>query len=119
MKILSFLLAVALPFSCDAREANGTTHPCAGIARTQAAQLIQFHLSTGEGEKDSEQISIDDKVKLMPSIRNPAQSTQRLTVLELWGYKGKGEFRLRLIYMKTDLNECLPVGREIMSWATF
>jgi hypothetical protein len=95
------------------------SHPCEQKARRQAEQLLLLHLGAGERDTAREQITIENHVRLLPSIKNPARSKQRLEVLEVWGYKGKGEFRIKMIYMKGDNKECLPVGQEIINWASY
>lgn len=85
-------------------------HPCANAAMKQAQQLLSFHTDTAE------RIEIDPNVKILPDIRNPANAKQRFSVLELWGYVYKGQYRMRLIYAQTK-GECLLLGQEILEYA--
>jgi hypothetical protein len=112
-------LLLTLLVSALAAQALGAPHPCAERARNQAEQLVALHLGVGGRDTSQEQITIDSQVRSLPPVVNPAYNKQRLDALEVWGYKGKGEFRIRLLYIRGDTSECLPVGREIINWARY
>lgn len=87
-----------------------STHPCAGAATEQARKLLAFHFGSGD------HIDIDPSVKRLNSIRNPADRTQRLDVLEVWAYIYKGQYRMRFIYAQLP-GECLLMGQEILEYS--
>jgi hypothetical protein len=102
---ISFLIAL-LGFSSYA-----TAIPqCSTDAILQAGKLLAFH-----SDNDA-RISIDEKVKQLPSIRNPASKKQRFIALEVWGYIYKGQYRMRLIYYPLG-SGCVLMGQEILEHA--
>lgn len=84
---------------------------CASDAISRATPLLTLHF--GEGER----ISIADQAKELPSIRNPANTKQRLKVYEVWGFIYKGEYRMRFIYYATENSGCTLMGQEILEYA--
>lgn len=100
-------LAVALlAFSSHAAAAP----PCSAPAIAQAGKLLAFH-SDNDGR-----ISIDEKVRQLPSVRNPASKKQKFIALEVWGYIYKGQYRMRLIYYPLG-PDCVLMGQEILEHA--
>lgn len=84
---------------------------CAEDARAQAHKLLGFHF----GEDDL--VTIGDEVTERAPLRNPKNARQQFTVLEVWGSIYKGEYRMRLIYFRTD-DRCVLMGQEILQYAT-
>jgi hypothetical protein len=107
MLLAALLMIAAMLFStpCSAESPK-----CSEDAIKQAHKLLTFHF--GEGSR----IAIDEKVKELPSIQNPAQKTQKFQVLEVWGYIYKGQYRMRLIYYHLD-KQCVLMGQEILEYA--
>ncbi len=87
-----------------------TTHRCANEAKTQAKKLLAFHFGS------EERIELEDSVKTLPAIRNPAKPKQSFDVLEVWGHIYKGQYRMRLIYARLP-GECVLMGQEILEHA--
>ena len=94
-------------------------HACANSAKLQAADLVRYHLGFFTNATLSEQVTVDPDVKVLAPLVNPADRSRKLFVLELWAYSGKGEFRVRMLYLPSDTRECLPVGRELLVWSPF
>lgn len=107
MKIILFSLLVSLTNISVASE----VHPCQGDAVQKAGQLIRLHF----GEDD--RITIDDNIKLVHPIINPANKKQSFDVLEVWGYIYKGTYRMRFIY--AQMEDCVLMGQEILEYASF
>lgn len=105
-KLICCLLFI---LTCSAGHA-APEHPCTHAAMKQAQQLLSFHTET------TERIEMDPKVNILPDIRNPANAKQHFSVLELWGYVYKGQYRMRLIYAQIK-GECLLLGQEILEYA--
>lgn len=89
----------------------GVQKDCAADAKERARKLLGFHFGSDED------FSIDDKVKALPPLRNPADRKQMLDVLEVWGFLYKGEYRMRFIYSHGKNTPCLLVGQEILEFA--
>lgn len=85
-------------------------HQCAGAAMEQAKTLLEFHFGLDD------RMEIAPSVKVLPSIRNPADKAQRFDVLEVWGYVYKGQYRMRFLYAQRP-NECLLMGQEILEFS--
>lgn len=83
---------------------------CAAPAIAQAHKLLNFH---ADGD---DRIAIDDKVKELPSLKNPADAQQRFQVLEVWGYIYKARYRMRLIYAPMG-GSCTLMGQEVLEFA--
>lgn len=83
-------------------------HPCAADARTQAPKLLAFHFGPDE------RIAVDTSVKVLSPIRNPANKSQSLEVLEIWGSIYKGRYRMRFLFGRLGAGECVLVGQEIL-----
>lgn len=81
---------------------------CAAEARKRAHALLSFH------SDNDDRVAIDDTVKQLPSLRNPADPKQRLNVLEVRGYIYKATYRLRLIY--AQMPGCILMGEEVLAW---
>lgn len=103
--ILCSTLLLALPLTAQAAE-----HACAAEAKKRAHELLSFH------SENDERVAIDNDVKQLPGIRNPANTKQRFDVLEVWGYIYKGEYRLRLIY--AQMPGCVLMGEEVLQYAS-
>lgn len=88
--------------------AGAPEHPCAADARTQAPKLLAFHFGPDE------RIAVDTSVKVLSPIRNPANKSQRLEVLEIWGAIYKGRYRMRFLFGRLAAGECVLVGQEIL-----
>jgi len=108
MKKSPFLYLTLL---CAAPLAAQPPHPCAGDAVQRAMPLLQLHY----GEAD-ERMSIDDKVKTMRPITNPAAKGQQFDVLEVWGHIYRGDYRMHFIYAQLP-GECLLMGQEILEFS--
>lgn len=102
------LLASALLLIVGYSHANSPE--CAAPAIAQARKLLSFH-SDGD-----DRIAIDDKVKELPSLKNPADAQQRFQVLEVWGYIYKARYRMRLIYTPMG-GSCTLMGQEVLEFA--
>jgi hypothetical protein len=87
------------------------TPSCANDAISRAKPLLTLHF--GEGDL----VSIENKAKELPSIRNPADPKQRFKVYEVWGFIYKGEYRMRFIYSASAVTGCVLMGQEILEYA--
>lgn len=85
--------------------------PCATGAVDRAKQLLTFHAGPDD------RITIDESVKQLPSMSNPADPRQKFEVLEIWGNIYKGRYRMRLIYYNSQAASCLLMGEEILEYA--
>ncbi|MDP9139523.1 MAG: hypothetical protein M3O62_01860 [Pseudomonadota bacterium] len=108
MRSLLFVVLLLAQGLCHA----GVREDCAADARDRAAKLLAFHFGSAED------FSIDDEVKLLPPLRNPANSKQMLDVLEVRGFLYKGQYRMRFIYGRVPSSPCTLVGQEILEFAT-
>jgi hypothetical protein len=72
---------------------------------------VQFHTGTDRS------IDIENSVRVLAPIRNPANRKQRFDVLEVRGYVYKAQYRVRLIYSRLP-GECLLMGQEILEYAS-
>lgn len=107
-------IALTLASIADAQSSSTPaqkTHRCATAAIAQAPKLLAFHFGP-----DS-RIEIDQAVKVLAPIRNPANSAQRFDVLEVRGHIYKGDYRMRFIYARVP-GECLLMGQEVMEYAS-
>ncbi len=86
---------------------------CAAEALIQAKKLLSFH---SDGDERVE-ILADEKVKELPSMRNPVNKKQKFQVLEVNGYIYKGAYRMRLIYYRSG-SECVLMGQEVLGLAS-
>lgn len=102
---LASLLALLLPAT-----AWSAPHACAADARTQAQALLVFHTGTDRP------VLIDDEVRVLPSLANPAAPKQRFDVLEAWGHLYKSKYRIRLLYAQVP-GACVLMGQEILEHA--
>lgn len=91
-------------------EPNEPNHRCAAAALKQAHKLLTLHAGPDE------RIAIDPGVKVLSSLRNPANKAQAFDVLEVWGAIYKGRYRMRLIYAQLP-GDCLSMGQEILEFA--
>jgi len=89
--------------------ASARSPDCAAPAIAQARKLLSFH---ADGD---DRIAIDDKVKELPSLKNPADAQQRFQVLEVWGYIYKARYRMRLIYAPMG-GGCTLMGQEVLEY---
>ncbi len=85
-------------------------HHCEDEAKTQAKKLLAFHFDSAE------RIEIENTIKSLHPIRNPANKQQFFDVLEVWGNIYKGQYRMRLIYAQIP-GECILMGQEILEYA--
>ena len=98
---------VLLVASSSAMAGKGQCH---AAAIKQAKALLNFHVG------GDDRIAIEDVVKELPSISNPAAPQQRFKVLEVWGTIYKGSYRMHLIYYPIE-NECVLMGQEVLEFA--
>lgn len=103
------LFALLIIFSSSAYAAD--VHECASSAREQARKLLTFHSGSDE------QIEIDNSVKVIAPLRNPANKSHFFDVLEVWGYIYKAQYRMRFIYAQSP-GDCLLMGQEILEHAS-
>ena len=111
---LGIALALSLVAISEAQSPAATPSPphrCSTAAIEQAQKLLTFHFGP-DGR-----IEIDKSVKVLASIRNPANRAQRFDVLEVWGHIYKGDYRMRLIYARLP-NECVLMGQEVLEYAS-
>ena len=101
------LLAFALLLSAGSLNAQ----QCSGEALSQAERLLAFHVD------DDDRAAVDSAVRVLPSIRNPADPSQRFSVYEVWGLVYRAEYRTRLIYYRLE-DDCLLMGQEILEQAS-
>lgn len=106
---MKIFIAAALVFSQCAYAAP--VHPCAAAATQQAKRLLTFHIGPDD------RIAIDDAVKVLAPIRNPANRHQMFDVLEVWGNVYKGQYRMHFIYAQTP-GSCVLMGQEILEHAS-
>jgi len=83
---------------------------CSAHAIEQARKLLTFH-SDGD-----DRIEINQVVKELPPLKNPANEQQRFQVLEVWGYIYKARYRMRLIYAPMG-GSCTLMGQEVLEYA--
>ena len=102
----------AMTSSASSPAVEQSPHHCASAATEQAPKLLAFHFGP-----DS-RIDIDKAVRVLAPLRNPANRTQRLDVLEVWGHIYKGQYRMRFIYAQSP-KDCVLVGQEVFEYATF
>ena len=107
-------LAVALCAMTSAAAAppQQPPHHCASAAIEQAPKLLAFHFGPDP------RVDIDKTIKVLAPIRNPANRTQRLDVLEVWGHIYKGQYRMRFIYAQSP-KDCVLVGQEVLEYGSF
>jgi hypothetical protein len=86
-------------------------HHCTGAAMEQAKKLLVFHAGSDN------RIEVNNSVKNLAPIRNPANKKQLFDVLEVWGYIYKGQYRMRFLYARTA-GECILMGQEILEYAS-
>ena len=106
MKNITHLIILLALFSIIP-SAQAAQIPCTNEAIDRAKKLLTFHA----GEDD--RISIKPTVKVLPSIRNPANSKQKFQILEVWGYIYKGKYRMRFTHYNSPQTSCLLMGQEI------
>jgi hypothetical protein len=86
-------------------------HHCSSAATEQAKKLLAFHFGPDK------RIEIEESVKELPPIHNPANRKQLLDVLEVWGSIYKGQYRMRFIYARLP-GQCILMGQEILEYAS-
>jgi len=91
----------------------GADPACAADALSRAKQLLTFHFGPDD------RIAVENTVKHLPSIRNPASPAQKLDVLEVWGNIYKERYRMRFIYYNSRPTCCLLVGQEVLEYGRF
>jgi hypothetical protein len=87
------------------------THRCAADALKQARALLIFHNGTDVN------VGIEDKVKVLPRLRNPVNPRQFFDVLEVRGYIYRANYQMRLIYAQIP-GACALMGQEILERAS-
>lgn len=103
--ILTILLCL---FFFDAAHATKLT--CLDVAIEKAPKLIEFHF----GNLNGFNVEIDrDSAKNLKQIKNPADVSENLAVVEIWGSVYKGNYRTRFIFSTKD-GGCLLVGQEVI-----
>ena len=105
MKIAALGLLAATLLACAPAQAQSQPH-CAADAVKQAKKLLAFHYG------EPVQGSVDDKVKLLPPLKNPI-GKDSYDVLEVSGYIQKATYRMRFIYGRIP-GDCVMVGEEIL-----
>jgi hypothetical protein len=103
--------ASSLPLAAQAA-VQPSSNACAAPAIKQAAKLLAFHFGG-----DDDRMQVDDTVKPLPSIVNPANPKQRFDVLEVWASIYKGSYRMRFEYYRMADGDCLLMGQEILEYA--
>jgi hypothetical protein len=88
----------------------GDNHPCRKDALLRAEKLLSFF----SGNDD--RMEIDRQIKVLPSIRNPANRRQRLDVIEVWGFIYKAEYRMHFLYGR--ISGCVLMGEEILEYSS-
>jgi hypothetical protein len=86
------------------------THRCSSAAIKQAQRLLYFHAGPDN------RIAVEDAVKVLSPIHNPANKNQLFDVLEVWGSIYKAQYRLRFLYAQLP-GECLLMGQEIIEYS--
>lgn len=104
----TLLLLTSLSFSMTTFAAP----QCSAEAVIQAKKLLSFHANNDERAE----ILADEKVNVLPSMRNPANKKQKFQVLEVFGYVYKGQYRMRFIYYHLG-GECVLMGQEVLEIA--
>jgi hypothetical protein len=108
-------LAAASMLIVFSSSAAGRKDVCFREAVEAAPKLINFHV----GELDGFRIEIDStSVKSLKPIKNIANLSENLAVVEVWGNIYKGNYRTRFIF-STGSDRCLLVGQEILEIAHF
>ena len=115
--ILSLAIITTIPilvFTNSPNYAARAKHQCTKDARIQAKKLLSFF-----SEGDS-RVSIDEEVKVLPPIQNPANKKMMFDVLEVGGYIYKARYRMRLLYLQLNSSpsECALVGEEVLNLPT-
>ena len=97
-----------------AASASGAAEPpCAADAIKQARKLLAWH----NGPDGDGPVSVDPQVKPLAPLANPANKTQKFSVLEVAGHIQKANYRMRLIYATMPGlggTQCLLMGQEIL-----
>jgi hypothetical protein len=108
------ILVCAFSFAVSLHAAGAQAapvHPCAAAAVSQAQRLLTFHLGPDD------RIEINQDVKVLAPVRNPANRKQLFDVLEVWGNVYKGQYRMHFIYAQMQGN-CVLMGQEILEHAS-
>lgn len=87
-----------------------SNHRCSTAATQQAHRLLIFHAGADD------RIAVDETVKALATISNPANKTQSFDVLEVWGFIYKAKYRIHLLYAQMP-GDCLLMGQEILEYA--
>lgn len=109
------LLLGGLVLSSLATSALAKPLNCFDKALEAAPKLVQFHF----GELDGFQLEVDKgSLKNLKPLRNPADPSENLTVVEVWATIYKGNYRTRFLF-STKSASCLLVGQELLEVARF
>lgn len=115
--VLLIMAGVAMGVAADDDAAGATvTHPCADDARGHARRLLALHAEVEPGAAVT--VDVDRSVTPVTPLRNPADPSQRLDVLEIWGYVYKAQYRMRFLYAQIP-GACPLVGQEILEYGKF
>ncbi len=87
-----------------------SNHRCSASATQQAQRLLTFHAGADD------RIAVDETVKVLAPISNPANKSQFFDVLEVWGFIYKAKYRMHLLYAQMP-GDCLLMGQEILEYA--
>lgn len=82
-------------------------HRCSMDAVKRAEALLLFHAGT------TENVSVEDTVRVLAPLRNPVNPRQYFDVLEVHGYVYRAAYRMRLIYAQIP-STCVLMGQEIL-----
>jgi len=115
---MRFLAAAFLVIGAVAlASAAETRHPCAADAIAKAKPLLILHFNDNKpGDKPPENLSIDDRVRVLPPVR-ALKGKGQLDVLEVIGHIYRADYRMRFIYARAA--GCALVGQEIIEIGSF
>lgn len=83
---------------------------CISNALIQAPRLIEYAF----GPLDGFRVEINnDSARTLKSVKNQADLTENLTVIEVWGSIYKANYRTRFIF-STKSETCVLVGQEVL-----
>jgi hypothetical protein len=103
MRLLILLAVFALTAPVRAEQ----VHRCSADAVKRAEALLRFHVGL------TENVSVENAVRVLAPVRNPANAGQSFDVLEVQGYVYRATYRMRLIYAQMP-DSCVLMGQEIL-----
>ena len=86
-----------------------STHACAADAVKQAKSLLLFHAGV-DAQADA---AVEESVRVLPPLRNPANRRQLFDVLEVQGYVYRANYQMRVVYARIP-GSCVLMGQEII-----